>query len=58
LPATYKDQIEFDEPWSMEESIRKLKHCYEQSNCKAEPKRDLKGNEKVKEKWPLRRGIP
>ena len=58
LPVAYRDQIDFDEPRSLEESIRKLKHCYEQSKCKFEPKHDLKINEKVKGKWPPKRGIP
>jgi len=50
--ATYKDRIEFDEPRSQEEAIRKLKHCYEQPNRKSEPKHDLKRNEKIKGKRP------
>lgn len=29
LLATYRDQIEFDEPTSLKETIRKLKHFYE-----------------------------
>jgi len=29
LPVEFKDQIEYDEPWSLEEVIKKLKHCYE-----------------------------
>ena len=48
FPTTYRDQIEFDEPRSLEECIRKLKHCCEQSKHKIEPKCDLKGNEKAK----------
>ena len=58
LPSTYIDQIEFDETWSLEESIRKLKHCYAQSKHRVEPKHDLKGNERVKWKWPPKRGKP
>jgi len=34
LPLAYKDRIEFDEPGSLEEAIRKMKHFYEQSKCK------------------------
>jgi len=34
-----------------------LKHCYEQSKCKVEPKHDLKRNEKARGKWPPKRGI-
>jgi len=52
LPTTYRDQIEFDEPRSLEEVIWKLKHYYEQSKRKAESKHELKGNDKFKRKWP------
>jgi len=31
LPLAFKDQIEYDEPRSIEEVIGNLKHCYEQS---------------------------
>jgi len=58
LLVAYKDQIEFNEPRSLEEAIPKLKHCYEQSKRKFEPKCDLKGNEKSKGKWPPKRGRP
>jgi len=34
LPLTFKDQIEYDKPRSLEEVIGKLKHCYEQSKRK------------------------
>lgn len=44
LPTTHRDQIEFDEPRLIKEAVWKLKHFYEQSRCKAKPKRDLKGN--------------
>ena len=50
LPLYFKCQFEFDEPLSLEEAIRKLKHCYEQSNCRCEFKCDWKGNEKTKGK--------
>ncbi len=30
LPMAFKDRSEFDGPRSLEEAIRKLKHCYEQ----------------------------
>ena len=36
LLITFKDRIEFDEPRSLEEAIRKLKHCYEQSKRRSE----------------------
>eukprot|EP00253_Pinus_taeda_P027395 PITA_27395 len=52
LPVAYKDQIDLDEPRSLEEAIQKFKHCYEQSKHKVEPKHGLKGNEKAKGKWP------
>ena len=32
----FKDKIEFDEPRSLEEAIRELKHCYEQSKHRSE----------------------
>ena len=34
LPHSYKDQIEFYEPRTMEEVIRKAKYCYEQRKRK------------------------
>ena len=58
FPATYRDQIEFDEPRLLEEAIQKLKRCYEQSKHKVEPKHDLKINEKFKGKWPPKWGRP
>lgn len=58
LPATYRDQIEFDEPIMLEEAIQKLNNCYEQSKSKVVPKRELKGNEAIKGKWPPKRGRP
>ena len=58
LIVAYRDRIEFDEPRSLEVSIQKLKHFYEQSKCKFEPKHDLKRNDKVKGKWPPKRGRP
>jgi len=50
--VAYRDQIEFDEPLSLEEPIQKLKHCYEHSKRKVELKHDLKRNDKAKGKWP------
>ena len=32
LKVSFNDRIEFDEPISLEEAIRNLRHCYEQSN--------------------------
>ena len=34
LPQSYKDRIEFYEPRTLEEMIRKAKYCYEQSKGK------------------------
>ena len=34
LPQSYKDRIEFYEPITLEEAIRKSKYCYEQSKGK------------------------
>eukprot|EP00253_Pinus_taeda_P022770 PITA_22770 len=56
FPIGYRDHIEFDEPISLEEAIRKLKYCYEQSKRKSKPKHDLKRNDKGKGKWPPKRG--
>jgi len=30
FPLAFRDRIEYDDPWSLEEFIGKLKHCYEQ----------------------------
>ena len=35
-----------------------MKHCYEKSKHKVEPKHDLKRNDKPKGKWPPKRGKP
>ena len=34
LPQSYKDKIEFYEPRTLEEAIRKAKYCYEQRKGK------------------------
>ncbi len=34
LPLAFRDQIEYDEPQSLEEVIGKLKNCYEKSKHK------------------------
>ena len=34
LPQSYKDRIEFYEPRTLEEAIRKANYCYEQSKGK------------------------
>lgn len=51
FPVAFKDQIEYDEPRSLEEVIKMLKHCYEKLKHKFESTRDWKGNEKTKGKW-------
>lgn len=51
LLIALKDRIEFDEPKSLKEAIRKLKYCYEQSKCRYETNLDWKGNDKNKGKW-------
>lgn len=55
--VAFKEKIEFDDPISLEEAIRKLKHCYEQSKCISETRHDWKGNGKNKGKWDKKRGI-
>ena len=39
LPSFYKDQIQFDEPKTLEVAIRKAQHMYEQSKGKADFRR-------------------
>ena len=38
VSIAFKDMIEFDEPLSLEEAIRNIKHCFEQSKCGYETK--------------------
>ena len=56
LPLAFNNQIEYDEPRSLEEVIGKLKHCYEQLKHKTKSKKGWKGNDKVKGKWPPKQG--
>eukprot|EP00253_Pinus_taeda_P004286 PITA_04286 len=42
LLVSFKDMTEFDESRLLEEAIKKLKHCYEQSKRKTESKQDWK----------------
>ena len=49
--VAFKDQIDFDEPRSLEEAIKMLKNCYEKSKRKPKFKHGWKGNEKTKGKW-------
>eukprot|EP00253_Pinus_taeda_P030224 PITA_30224 len=48
LPLTFRDRIEYDEPWSLEEVIGKLKLCYEQSKHKNESQQGWKEKDKGK----------
>jgi len=52
LSVALKDMIEFDEPRLLEEAVRKLKHCYEQSQRKKKSWHGWKGKDKTKGKWP------
>ena len=45
LPQAYKDRIEFYEPRTLEEAIRKAKYCYEQSKGKLDYHKALEGQE-------------
>jgi hypothetical protein len=42
LPRTYRDRIEFDEPKTLEKTIRKTRYCYEQFGNKTWPREDWK----------------
>ena len=42
LPFFYKDRIQYDEPKSLEEAIRKAKHMYEKSKGKTKFHRSWK----------------
>jgi hypothetical protein len=47
LPQTYRDRIEFDEPKTLEDTIRKESYYYEQFKHKAEPPKDWKKERKL-----------
>jgi len=47
---SFRDQIDYDEPRSLEEVIEKLKHCYEQLKRKNESQQGWKGKDKDKGK--------
>jgi len=51
LPFGFKDMIEFNEPRSLEEAIRKMKNFYEQSKHQTKTKTDWRVNAKNKGKW-------
>ena len=53
LPQYYKDRIGFYEPRTLEEAIRKPKHCYEQSKGKPDYHKTWK--EKKNEKFDQRK---
>lgn len=58
LLVAFKGRIEFDEPRSLEEAIRNLRHCYEQLKYITESKSDLTGDIKNKDKWDKKRARP
>ena len=51
LQLAFRDRIEYDEPRSLEEVIRKLKHFYEYSKRKNEFEQVWEGKYKDKGKW-------
>ena len=53
LPQAYKDRIEFYEPRTLEEAMRKSKYCYEQS--KGKPNYHKAWKDKKNEKFDQRR---
>ena len=53
LPQSYKDRIEFDEPRTLEEDIRKAKYCYDQNKSKPDSHKSWK--EKKNEKFDQRK---
>jgi len=58
LPLAFKDQIDYDEHWSLEEVIGKLKHYFEQSNRKTKRHQGWKEKDKTKGKWPSKQIRP
>ena len=53
LPQTYKDRIEFYEPRTLKEAIRKAKYCYEQR--KGKPDYHTTWKDKKNEKFDQRK---
>lgn len=51
FPLAFRDRIEYDKPRSLDEVMRKLKHCYEQSKHKNDSRQGWKGKDKGKGKW-------
>ena len=42
LPKDYQNRIEFDEPKTVEDTIRKARYCYEQLGCRTKPREGWK----------------
>jgi hypothetical protein len=42
LPKDYQNRIEFDEPKTLEDTIRKARYCYEQLGHRTEPREGWK----------------
>jgi hypothetical protein len=40
VPQYFREKINFDKPNTIEETIGKARHCYEQSKHKSEPHKD------------------
>ena len=55
LPQAYKDRIEFYEPRTLEEAIRKDKHCYEET--KGKPDYHKAWKDKKSEKFDQKRKV-
>jgi hypothetical protein len=45
ITSSYKDIIEFDEPQTLDESIRKAKYCYDHNKNKQELHKYMEGKE-------------
>ena len=58
LLVAFKDRIEFDEPRSLEEAIRKLKNFFKESKRRYENNPDSKCNAKKKGKWDKKQTRP
>ena len=51
FPLEFKDWIEYDDPYSLQELIEKLKHFYENSKHKKESQEGWKWKDNGKAKW-------
>ena len=58
FPLPFINQIEYDEPQSLEGVTRKLNHFYEQSKHNNKSQHGWKGKEKGRCKWKLKRKRP